>query len=236
MSPREFKQIKGAAGRRAAVAAAGKQLRLARETALAAKCRVVVVRGVLYYGRSSALEDAEALLDPYAVPSPDAQGVCAALDVRWLWPTISKEVVQERFAAFGAIKSVQLSAPTWGPKTGLRIAENYNIATVTYLAKASAVAARRALDGASVYLNGAANIHDPIPASSRFASLAYLTTTTTMPTTAAVAAAAAAAAGSPGWMPRRMTVSTTTWTSLTAITTTVSERAFGAHMHRTQPA
>ena len=144
------------------MAAAGKQLQLARETALAAKCRVVVVRGVLYYGRSSALEDAEALLDPYAVPSPDAQGVCAALDVRWLWPTISKEVVQERFAAFGAIKSVQLSAPTWGPKTGLRIAEKYNIATVTYLAKASAVAARRALGGASVFLNGAANIHDPI--------------------------------------------------------------------------
>ena len=79
-----------------------------------------------------------------------------------MWPTISKEVVLERFAAFGAIKSVQLSAPTWGPKTGLRIAENYHIATVTYLAKASAVAARRALDGASVFLNDAVNIHDTI--------------------------------------------------------------------------
>ena len=33
-----------------------------------------------------------------AVPKMDDQGTCAALEVRWLWPTITKETVQLKFA------------------------------------------------------------------------------------------------------------------------------------------
>ena len=80
------KRIKGAAGRKAAVAAAAMQLQLAREAAIAAKARVSVFRGELYLNHCRALREAEDADDVRAVPKPDAQGVCAALHVCWLHP------------------------------------------------------------------------------------------------------------------------------------------------------
>ena len=164
-SPREVKRTKGkgAAARKAAVVRVAKALQLAREAAIGAKCRVVVLHGVIYYNGSRALAEAEDLKDPYAVPKMDDQGTCAALEVRWLWPTITKETVQLKFAPFGGIKYVHLETASWMPKTGLPMIETYNSATITYLNKTSAVAAEREMDG-FIFIGGHVPDSHPHPA------------------------------------------------------------------------
>ena len=54
------------------------------------------------------------------MPKIGAQGECAALDVRWLHPLVSKEAVERTFKIYGAIKYVQIrSGMGWAgvPKT-----------------------------------------------------------------------------------------------------------------------
>ena len=85
----EDKRVKGAAARKAMVKKALDALQRAREAEIMAKKRVVVVRGELYYDGSRALEDAEDLDDPHAVPEVDARGVSKQINIRWLWPTIT---------------------------------------------------------------------------------------------------------------------------------------------------
>ena len=61
----------------------------------------------------------------------DAQGVCAALDVKWLHPVISKAAVQEAFEVYGAVKYVQMCLGNgWAgvPKTTGRLVHTYNYA------------------------------------------------------------------------------------------------------------
>jgi hypothetical protein len=150
-SPKKDKRIKGAAARKAAVAAAVEALRRAREAAVTAKKRVTVVRGVLYYNGSRALKDAEGLADPYYVPVSNAQGVCRQLNVRWLWPTVTKEMVETAFSRFGTIHHVVMEGPTWAPKTGDPVCErlemHYQIAYITYSDEVSAVEAHREMQG-----------------------------------------------------------------------------------------
>ena len=154
VTEQERKRIKGAAGRKAAAAAAAAQLRLAREAAIEAKCRVSMFRGELYLNHSRALKDAEDADDVRAIPKADAQGVCAALHVRWLNPIFRKEAVQAAFELFGSIKHVQLhDGPAHAPKTTGRLILNYNYAIVIYRDKSSAVAARGAMNGALVTLD-----------------------------------------------------------------------------------
>ena len=150
VTEQQRKRIKGAAGRRAAVAAAAMQLQLAREAAIAAKARVSVFRGVLYLNHCRALKDAEDADDVRAVAKPDAQGVCAALRVCWLHPAFRAEAVQAAFEAFGPIKSVRLcDGPAHAPKTTGRLVLNFNYAIIVYRDKSSAAAARDAMNGAT---------------------------------------------------------------------------------------
>ena len=118
-----------------------------------AKCRVLLVHGELYYPGSHALEEADAANDARAVFEADAQGKCAALDVTWLDPGVSKTAVQEAFESFGALKLVQLHdghGRCGVPMTTGRWALAYNYATVTFHDKSDAAAARQALNGASL--------------------------------------------------------------------------------------
>ena len=64
-------RIKGAAARKAAAEAAREKLLAAREAAIMAKCRVLLVHGELYYPGSRALEEADAVNSIYAVPKAD---------------------------------------------------------------------------------------------------------------------------------------------------------------------
>jgi len=151
-------RIKGAAARKAAAEAARAKLLAAREAAVMAKCRVLLVHGELYYPGSRALEEADAVNSIYAVPKADAQGTCAALDVTWLDPGISKAAVQETFESFGAVKFVQLHdghGRRGVPMTTGRSPLAYNYATVTFHDKSDAAAARRALNGASLLRSAA---------------------------------------------------------------------------------
>ena len=136
--------------RKAAVAEAAEALRLAREAAITAKKRVVVLRGVLYYHSSCALREAEDFDDPYAMPKVDAQGVSVRLEVRWLWPTITKDMVEAAFLHYGTIVHVVIESPTWGAedRRATRSASASACATSSrtspsYSDKASAVAAQR---------------------------------------------------------------------------------------------
>jgi len=144
-SPMKDKRVKGAAARKAAVKKATEALQLAREKAITAKKRVSVVHGELYYNHSLALKEALDLDDPYAVPAADARGVCRRIDVRWLWPGITKEMVEIAFSQYGRINHVVMEMPTWGPKTSDPVYDRrdvrYLIAYITYSDKMSAVAA-----------------------------------------------------------------------------------------------
>ena len=150
-SPMKDKRVKGAAARKAAVKKATEALQLAREKAIAAKKRVSVVHGELYYNHSLALKEALDLDDPYAVPAADARGVCRRIDVRWLWPGITKEMVEIAFSQYGRINHVVMEMPTWGPKTGDPVYDRrdvrYLIAYITYSDKMSAVAAVKNMQG-----------------------------------------------------------------------------------------
>ena len=127
------------------------QLQLAREAAIEAKTRVSVFRGELYLHHCRALKEAEDADDVRAVPKPDAQGVCAALHVRWLHPVLRKEAVQAAFEPLGSIKHVQMCiGPAHAPKTAGPLVDYYNYAIVTYRDQSSAVAARGAMDDALV--------------------------------------------------------------------------------------
>ena len=130
------KRVKGAAARKAAVKKATEALQLAREKAITAKKRVSVVHGELYYNHSLALKEALDLDDPYAVPAADARGVCRRIDVRWLWPGITKEMVEIAFSQYGRINHVVMEIPTWGPKTSDPVYDRrdvrYLIAYITY--------------------------------------------------------------------------------------------------------
>ena len=153
VTEQERKRIKGAAGRRAAAAVAATKLRLAREAAIEAKSRVSMFRGELYLNHSRALKDAEDADDVHATPKADAQGVCAALRVCWLHPISRKEAVQAAFEPFGAIKHVQIClGEKWmhPPEITVPFVDYYNYAIVTYRDKSSAVAARDAMNCASV--------------------------------------------------------------------------------------
>ena len=101
------KRIKGAAARKAMVKKALDALQRAREAEIMAKKRVVVVRGELYYDGSRALKDAEDLDGPHAVPREvDARGVSKQINIRWLWLTITKEMVSAVFGRFGKINHI----------------------------------------------------------------------------------------------------------------------------------
>ena len=145
------KRVKGAAARKAAVKKATEALQLAREKAITAKKRVSVVHGELYYNHSLALKEALDLDDPYAVPAADARGVCRRIDVRWLWPGITKEMVEIAFSQYGRINHVVMEMPTWGPKTSDPVYDRrdvrYLIAHITYSDKMSAVAAVNNMQG-----------------------------------------------------------------------------------------
>ena len=110
-------------------------------------------RGVLYCTHSRALGDAEDADDVHARPKADAQGVCAALRVCWLHPISRKEAVQAAFEPFGVIKHVQMCpGEKWmhPPEITVPFVDYYNYAIVTYRDKSSAVAARDAMNCASV--------------------------------------------------------------------------------------
>ena len=154
-SPMKDKRIKGAAARKAMVKKALDALQRAREAEIMAKKRVVVVRGELYYDGSRALKDAEDLDDPHAVPEVDARGVSKQINIRWLWPTITKEMVTTAFQRFGKIKHVRMEMPSWGPKAwdsagdryGPGGGVNYLIMHLTFSDKAGAAAAVRGGNG-----------------------------------------------------------------------------------------
>ena len=113
--------------------------------------RVSVVHGELYYNHSLALKEALDLDDPYAMPATDARGVCKRIDVRWLWPGITNEMVEIAFSQYGQINHVVMEMPTWGPKTGDPVYDRrdvrYLIAYITYSDKMSAVAAVKNMQG-----------------------------------------------------------------------------------------
>ena len=150
-SPMKDKRVKGAAARKAAVKKATEALQLAREKAITAKKRVSVVHGELYHNHSLAPKEALDLDDPYAVPAADARGVCRRIDVRWLWPGITNEMVEIAFSQYGQINHVVMEMPTWGPKTGDPVYDRrdvrYLIAYITYSDKMSAVAAVKNMQG-----------------------------------------------------------------------------------------
>ena len=149
------KRIKGAAARKAVVKKALEALQRAREAEIMAKKRVVVVRGELYYDGSRALKDAEDLDDPHAVPEVDARGVSKQINIRWLWPTITKEMVTTAFQRFGKINHVRMEMPSWGPKAwdsagdryGPGGGVNYLIMHLTFSDKAGAAAAVKGGNG-----------------------------------------------------------------------------------------
>jgi hypothetical protein len=103
----EDKRVKGAAARKAMGKKALDALQRATEAEIMAKKRVVVVRGELYYDGSRALKDAEDLDGPHAVPREvDARGVSKQINIRWLWLTITKEMVSAVFGRFGKINHI----------------------------------------------------------------------------------------------------------------------------------
>ena len=130
VTEQQRKRIKGAAGRKGAAAAAATQLRLAREAAIEAKCRVSMFRGELYFNHSRALKHAEDADDVRATPKAGAE-----VHVRWLHPVFRKEAVQAAFEPFGSIKHVQMR-PGDGmanvPKTTTPFVDCYNYAIVIY--------------------------------------------------------------------------------------------------------
>ena len=115
-------------------------------------------RGVLYCNHSRALRDAEDADDVHARPKADAQGVCATFArccacAGCMHPIFRKEAVQAAFEPFGVIKHVQMCpGEKWmhPPEVTTPFVDYYNYAIVTYRDKSSAVAARDAMNGASV--------------------------------------------------------------------------------------
>ena len=76
--------------------------------------------------------------------------VSVRLEVRWLWPTITKDMVEAAFLHYGTIVHVVIESPTWGAedRRATRSASASACATSSrtspsYSDKASAVAAQR---------------------------------------------------------------------------------------------
>ena len=93
--------------------------------------------------------------------------VSVRLEVRWLWPTITKEMVEAAFLQYGTIVHVVIESPAWGPKTGDPLCERYGMryefAYVTYSDKASAVAAQREMQG-FIFIGAGVPTEHPHPA------------------------------------------------------------------------
>ena len=97
---------------------------------------VVLLHGVLYYWGSLLGEPrAQGGRRPTSTTRtrcPRTQGgragrERAVRDVRWLWPTITKEMVEAVFAQCGTVIDVVIESPTWGAKTGDPLCERYGM-------------------------------------------------------------------------------------------------------------
>ena len=157
-SPKVDKWIKGAAARKAAAAAAHNKLRAARQAALAAKTRVTVVSGELYYFCSAALgaaEAADAVRRGAASELDQALASEAELLVRYLHPGVTAAEVREIFAQWGPLTYVRIECSTYAdtPKEH-KLGLEYNVATIGFVHGIDAAGARIALDNEDLLRSG----------------------------------------------------------------------------------
>ena len=160
-SPSSVKRIKGAAARKAAAKAVHTKLHAAREAAIEARCRVVQVRGELYYAGSPALEAADAAdaISRGVATDRDLTLVSEAqLLVRFLNPSVTVAEVRELFSAHGELTFVRVHCSTYPdtPKTERGI--EYNAATVGFKHGIDAAGARVALGGEDLLRSGRLNV------------------------------------------------------------------------------
>ena len=157
-SPKADKRIKGAAARKAAAAAAHNKLRAARQAALAAKTRVTVVSGELYYFCSAALgaaEAADAVRCGAASELDQALASEAELLVRFLHPGVTAAEVREVFAQHGPLTFVRIGCSTHAdtPKEH-KLGLEYNVATIGFVHGIDAAGARIALHNEDLLRSG----------------------------------------------------------------------------------
>ena len=157
-SPKADKRTKGAAARKAAAAAAHNKLRAARQAALAAKTRVTVVSGELYYFCSAALgaaEAADAVRRGAASELDQALASEAELLVRYLHPGVTAAEVREIFAQHGPLTYVRIECSTYAdtPKEH-KLGLEYNVATIGFVHGIDAAGARIALDNEDLLRSG----------------------------------------------------------------------------------
>ena len=157
-SPKADKRIKGAAARKAAAAAAHNKLRAARQAALAAKTRVTVVSGELYYLCSAALgaaEAADAVRCGAASELDQALASEAELLVRFLHPGVTAAEVREIFAQHGPLTFVRIGCSTHAdtPKEH-KLGLEYNVATIGFVHGIDAAGARIALHNEDLLRSG----------------------------------------------------------------------------------
>ena len=160
-SPSSVKRIKGAAARKAAAKAVHTKLHAAREAAIEARCRVVQVRGELYYAGSPALEAADAAdaISRGVATDRDLTLVSEAqLLVRFLSPGVTVAEVRELFSAHGKLTFVRVHCSTYPdtPKTERGI--EYNAAMVGFKYGIDAAGARVALGGEDLLRSGRLNV------------------------------------------------------------------------------
>ena len=145
-------------------------IRAARQAALAAKTRVTVVSGELYYLCSTALgaaEAAHAVRCGAASELDQALASEAELLVRFLHPGVTAAEVREIFAQHGPLTFVRIGCSTHAdtPKEH-KLGLEYNVATIGFVHGIDAAGARIALDNEDLCCAPAASRSTSAPATS----------------------------------------------------------------------